>query len=175
MFELFRFNYHNQFLKAFPDLDTLNMAKRLWLKLLSDYGSEAILKAAEKTVRESQFLPNIHDVLTHCEQPDVFGLPHVHAAYVEACRAPSPKSNFNWSHPAVYYAGRASDWYFLSTAPQEQALPVFERNYEVIKSKLHKGEMLGDIPKALSDHVVANPLSSQEKRESLAKIRHLFK
>src|SRR5690554_3009697 len=40
IFELFRFNYHNQFLKAFPDLDTLNIAKRLWLRLLSEYRSE---------------------------------------------------------------------------------------------------------------------------------------
>ncbi|TNC92572.1 MAG: hypothetical protein CSH36_03845, partial [Thalassolituus sp.] len=45
IFELFRFNYHNQFLKAFPDLDTLNMAKRLWLRLLGDYSGEVIMRA----------------------------------------------------------------------------------------------------------------------------------
>src|SRR5690554_7542557 len=52
IFELFRFNYHNQFLKAFPDLDTLNIAKRLWLRLLSEYDGNVIMRAAEKTVKD---------------------------------------------------------------------------------------------------------------------------
>ena len=46
IFELFRFNYHNQFLKAFPDLDTMIMAKRLWAKLLADYSGQVIMRAA---------------------------------------------------------------------------------------------------------------------------------
>src|SRR5690554_6672203 len=54
IFELFRFNYHNQFLKAFRDLDTLNIAKRLWLRLLSEYDGNVIMRAAEKTVKESR-------------------------------------------------------------------------------------------------------------------------
>ena len=60
IFELFRFNYHNQFLKAFPDLDTMIMAKRLWAKLLADYSGQVIMRAAEKTVEDTTYLPNVH-------------------------------------------------------------------------------------------------------------------
>src|SRR5690554_2522376 len=53
IFELFRFNYHNQFLKAFPDLHTRNIAMRLGLRLFSEYDGNVIMRAAEKTVNES--------------------------------------------------------------------------------------------------------------------------
>ena len=67
IFELFRFNYHNQFLKAFPDLDTMNMAKRLWLRLLGDYSGEVIMRAAEKAVKENYTVPNTH-TLGECKE-----------------------------------------------------------------------------------------------------------
>jgi 16S rRNA A1518/A1519 N6-dimethyltransferase RsmA/KsgA/DIM1 with predicted DNA glycosylase/AP lyase activity len=34
-----------------------------------------------------------------------------------------------WSHPAVYHAGAASDWFFLASSPEKTAFPVFERHY----------------------------------------------
>ena len=67
IFELFRFNYHNQFLKAFPDLDSLNMAKRLWLRLLGEYSGAVIMRAAERIVKESSWLPSVHDVIERCD------------------------------------------------------------------------------------------------------------
>ena len=167
IFELFRFNYHNQFLKAFPDLDTMNMAKRLWMRLLGDYTGEVIMRAAEKAVKESSWLPNVHEVLARCDISEVLGLPSAHAAYVEACRAPSPKKEFNWSHPAVYFAGRATDWFFIANETEQKAFPVFKRNYDLLLQRVQAGEKIEiDLPPALT-HGVETPLSREEQKDRL--------
>ena len=167
IFELFRFNYHNQFLKAFPDLDTMNMAKRLWLRLLGDYSGEVIMRAAEKAVKENGWLPNVHEVLARCDVAEVLGLPAAHAAYVEACRAPSPKKEFNWSHPAVYFAGRATDWFFIANEPEEKVFPVFKRNYDLLLNRIQNGEDLEiDLPRALPKETTT-PLSRDEQKDRL--------
>ncbi|GAA6146790.1 replication protein P [Thalassolituus maritimus] len=164
IFELFRFNYHNQFLKAFPDLDTMNMAKRLWLRLLGDYTGEVIMRAAEKAVKENSWLPNVHEVLARCDVAEVLGLPSAHAAYVEACRAPSPKKEFNWSHAAVYFAGLSTDWFFIANEPEEKVFPVFKRNYELLLNRLQNGESLEiELPKALPEETTT-PLSREEQK-----------
>ncbi|SIT11744.1 hypothetical protein SAMN05421686_11092 [Thalassolituus maritimus] len=167
IFELFRFNYHNQFLKAFPDLDTMNMAKRLWLRLLGDYSGEVIMRAAEKAVKENGWLPNVHEVLARCDVAEVLGLPAAHAAYVEACRAPSPKKEFNWSHPAVYFAGRATDWFFIANEPEEKVFPVFKRNYDLLLNRIQNGEDLEiDLPRALPKET-KTPLSRDDQKDRL--------
>ena len=167
IFELFRFNYHNQFLKALPDLDTMNMAKRLWLRLLGDYSGEVIMRAAEKAVKENGWLPNVHEVLARCDVAEILGLPTAHAAYVEACRAPSPKKEFNWSHPAVYFAGRATDWFFIANEPEEKVFPVFKRNYDLLLNRIQNGEDLEiDLPRALPKETTT-PLSRDEQKDRL--------
>lgn len=166
IFELFRFNYHNQFLKAFPDHDTLIMAKRLWSRLLLDYSGPVIMRAAEKAVKESSWLPSVHEVLHRCDRADVLGLPSPHTAYMEACRAPSPKKEYNWSHPAVYYAGLATDWFFLANEVEDKAFPVFKRNYELLLKRLEEGESLEiELAPALPEMVsVVAPKEEQHKR-----------
>jgi hypothetical protein len=167
IFELFRFNYHNQFLKAFPDLNTMTMAKRLWARLLAEYSGEVIMRAAEKAVKESSWLPNVHEVLARCDISEVLGLPSAHAAYVEACRAPSPKKEFNWSHPAVYFAGRATDWFFIANETEQKAFPVFKRNYDLLLQRVQAGETLEiDLPPALTNGL-ETPLSRDEQKVRL--------
>ena len=168
IFELFRFNYHNQFLKAFPDHDTLIMAKRLWSRLLLDYSGPVVMRAAEKAVKESSWLPSVHEVLRRCDRADVLGLPSAHMAYMEACRAPSPKKEYTWSHPAVYYAGLATDWFFLANEVEDKAFPVFKRNYELLLQRLEEGESLEiELAPALPETVsVVAPKEEQHKRLS---------
>ncbi|HBS41587.1 MAG TPA: hypothetical protein DEA26_02820 [Oceanospirillales bacterium] len=168
IFELFRFNYHNQFLKAFPDHDTLIMAKRLWSRMLVEYRGDVIMRAAEKAVKESSWLPSVHEVLRRCDRSEVLGVPTPHAAYMEACRAPSPKKEYQWSHPAVYYAGLASDWFFLANEVEEKAFPVFQRNYDILLKRLQDGESLEiEVPQALPETVgVVAPKEEQHKRMS---------
>jgi hypothetical protein len=90
-----------------------------------------------------------------------------HAAYVEACRAPSPKKEYNWSHPAVYFAGRATDWFFIANEPEEKTFPVFKRNYDLLLQRVQAGEKLEiDLPPALTNGV-ETPLSRDEQKARL--------
>jgi hypothetical protein len=171
-FAIFRVNYHNQFQKAYPDLDTLNFAKRLWASELATYPAQAIVQSARQLIQDQEFLPTLHAMVRLLKKPlwAQLGLPDVHAAFVEACRAPSPKASFQWSHPAVYFAGRASDWFFLASAGEEQSLPVFKRNYEMICERVLQGEDL-ELPlaKALPSEI-SRPL---DKNAQLAHMRAL--
>lgn len=126
------------------------------------------MKAAERAVKESSYLPNVHEVIRRCDPAGTLGLPAAHAAYVEACRAPSPKQEYNWSHPAVYYAGRASDWYYLANTPESQAFPVFERNYQILVARIQQGEDIQlEIERALPE-TVETPLSREEQRQRMS-------
>ena len=153
----------------------MNMAKRLWSRLLDEYSPEVIMRAAEKAVKESSWLPNVHEVLARCDIADSLGLPSAHAAYMEACRAPSPKKEYPWSHPAVYYAGRASDWFFLANTVEEQAFPVFKRNYDILLKRLQDGEQIDlDIPRALPEEII-HPLPRDEQNRRLEALKAQIK
>ena len=142
IFALLRYNYHNQFTKAFPDLDAVKTGKRLWLNLLAEWPAETLLSAAERAVKECTWLPNVHEIISRCNLAENLGVPDSWQAYLEACRAPSPKKAQQWSHAIVYLAGKASDWFFLANSVEEVAFPVFERNYQILLRRLRNGEEL---------------------------------
>ena len=77
-------------------------------------------------------------MLSYCAQIHS-NAPNVHQAYIEACQAPSPKQEFAWSHPAVYEAGRRTNWYFLSTTSEQSAFPIFRTHYQEVLSELNSG------------------------------------
>lgn len=171
MFALFRFNYNNQYLSAFPDLDTLNMAKQVWARLLVDYEPETIMRAAERAVKESKYLPSVNNIIEFCEAIQSQGLPSARSAYIEACRAPSPKKQYQWSHPAVYYAGVASDWYFLANTPEQDAFPVFEHNYNLLLERVKSGEDLSlNIPAAIPEKI-HSPLPKKEQAKRFNQLK----
>lgn len=171
MFTEFELAYHNQFHKAFPG-DKLNIAKQLWLHELADLTPHQILGAGRRAIRESAYLPTLHTVREFAT-PDAaeLGLPDARSAYLEACKAPSPKAEHAWSHPAVYYAGRASDWFFLASTPEHTAFPVFRRHYETLCERVKRGEELDQpIPKGLPEEA-QTPLTLEERREKLRQLR----
>jgi hypothetical protein len=169
VFAEFELVYHNQYHKAFPNQEKLNYAKKIWMTHLSDHQPKAILAAAHRAIKESEFLPTIKGLLKYCNES--YGLPDAHAAYLEACRASSPKNEFNWSHPAVYFAGRESDWYFLAGSTERQAFPVFKRNYELICERVITGEDLKvALPKAIPD-TINTPLSNDERKQRMQVLR----
>lgn len=172
MFAEFELVYHNQFNKAFPTAEKLMYAKRLWMSNLSGYSASQILGAAKQAMCDSEYLPTIRGILKYLESAlDQFGLPDAHTAYIEACRAPSPKSDFQWSHPAVYFAGVASDWFFLSNNTEAKAFPVFERNYQMLCERVLRGEQLDmPLPPALEQKVTA-PLPKEEQQERMKQMR----
>lgn len=163
--------YHNQFHKAFPG-DKANVAKQLWLHSLLDLSPEEILRGGRRSIKESAYLPTLHTI-RELSRPSLrdFGLPDTHSAYLEACRAPSPKAAYNWSHPAVYHAGRAADWFFLANNPERAAFPVFREHYERFCERVIEGEELTQPDTPALPQESTTPLSLDERRQKLAELR----
>ncbi len=143
VFTLFRLNYHNQYLKAFGNTDELNEVKRLWMEMLQRFEPATLLRAAKSVIENSEYLPTLHAMIHACERHSQQSQwPDAHSAYIEACRAPSPKSTHPWSHPLVYHAGKRSDWYFLQSSAEAVAYPIFKRHYEALIEDVRNGKQL---------------------------------
>lgn len=174
IFAEFELVYHNQYVKAFPTVEKLQYAKKLWLSNLAHLPAEQIIAAAHRAIKESEYLPTIRGLLKYCENElDLYGLPDARAAYVEACMAPAPQDQAQWSHPAVYFAGKASDWFFLANNAEKIAFPVFERNYQLLCQRVRQGEQLHlPVTQALPERVEAEPLSAEQQQAHLARLRN---
>ena len=172
VFALFRLNYHNQYYAAYPDPEQVKQIKKLWLESLCDYPVEQILKGAKHAIEHSEYLPTLNRMHECCQQGlSDFGLPSAHDAYMEACRAPSPKSAQRWSHPAVYLAGRDSDWFFLANNTERTSWPVYKEHYQGYCARAMRGEELEiPAPEAL-EKPVSKPLSAEDRLEELRKLR----
>lgn len=172
VFALFRLNYHNQYYSAFPDAEQLKQIKKLWLDALSDYPVEQILKGAKYAIESSEYLPTLNRMLQCCQQGLAdLGLPTARDAYVEACRAPAPRSAQAWSHPAVYLAGRDSDWYFLANNTERNSWPVFREHYQAYCARVLRGENLTMPAREKLKHSPSKPLSRESQLAELKKLR----
>ena len=172
MFALFRLNYHNQYYAAYPDAEQLTQIKKLWLESLADYPVEQILKGAKHAIENSEYLPTLNRMHECCQQGlRELGLPSPHDAYIEACQAASPKSAQDWSHPAVYLAGRDSDWFFLANNTEHTTWPVYRDHYQRYCTRALGGETL-DIPapEAL-EQTKSEPMSPEDQLAALRKLR----
>jgi len=176
VFEVLAAGYGNQYHAAYPNAEQSNLAKRLWAKQLSHYPSNLIMKVADDIIGKETYLPSIAKFKEYCDNAyEAFGLPNAQSAYIEACRAPQPKKAYHWSHPAVYFAGLATDWFFLSTESRAQVFPVFKRNYDMLCERVIHGEQL-DVPmeKALPEEI-STPLSKEENQQHLKALRDSLK
>ena len=91
-FELLRLNYHHLYWSAYEQVSALNTAKRLWLENLSGFTAEIILHAVNTTIKRSDYLPTLSQIIRTCtELSSNSPLPSTRNAYIEACNAPSPK------------------------------------------------------------------------------------
>ncbi len=172
LFAEFELAFHNQYHKAYGDPDRLALTKKYWLQNLADFSPAQIVAAARKLARSQEFLPTLAVVIRACEEGgSLFGLPEDYRAYVEACRAPSPKSAQSWSHPAVYHAGRAAGWHLLASEPEDRAFPVFARYYRELCRRVMRGENVSaPVPPALEESPT-RPLSDKEREQRLNAMR----
>ena len=123
-------------------------------------------------IRQSEYLPSIAVILQACEKGyDLFGLPAPREAYVEACQAPSPKSEYRWSHPAVYLAGKAAGWFDLANEPEASMLPRFTYYYEQLCHQVMNGEELRMATHEALPEKVERPLGKTEAQARIAKLR----
>ena len=172
VFAEFEFAYHNQFHKAFADAESLAIAKKYWMSSLENYSPQQIILAAKSVIRSQDYLPSIAVILRACEQgTDLFGLPALRQAYLEACGAASPKCEQHWSHEAVYLAGKAAGWFLLANEPESTGLPVFAYHYENLCRRVINGESLEiAVPEALPEKI-SRKLDKQEARARIAKMK----
>ncbi|MCV6615296.1 MAG: replication protein P [Cellvibrionaceae bacterium] len=172
VFSLFRVNYHNQYHSAFGDETLLSQAKRLWLEGLERFDNDTILRGAKRVLETSDYLPTLNKMIRCCEgEPAQHGLPAAYSAYQEACSAPSPKAEANWSHPAVYLAGKQAGWFMLASNAEKTAFPIFKQCYEKYCEQVLAGNKLS-MPelKALPEEV-GEPLSKSENQKRMAALR----
>ena len=172
VFALFRLNYHNQYYAAFPDAEQLKQIKKLWLEALAEFPPEQVLRGAKHAIENSEYLPTLNRMLDSCRAgAGELGLPSAHDAFVEACQAGSPKSAQAWSHPAVYLAGRDSDWFFLANNAERETWPVFRDHYQRYVSAALSGANL-EIPEpAALERDAPQPLSPEQQLSELKKLR----
>lgn len=176
MFAEFELAFHNQYRKAFPDEGSLNLAKKYWLNCLSPFSPELILRAARQLVLGQPYLPTVANMVDLCKNGmSLYGLPSAHDAYLEACRAPSPKSAQEWTHPAVFLAGRATGWFELGSQPEAQIYPLFEHHYSQLMQKVLDGEELDiDAPTPIPQEL-STPLSNEENQSRLQVLKKALK
>lgn len=157
--------YPQQFLNAFPDHDTRDRARGVWIAGLKDIAPKLVAKAAQKAIKENKFLPSLSDIRRLATTRDYsdYGLREPLLAYYEACRASNRTRNGVWSHIIVYLAARETGWTLLESEPQRFAFPIFERNYEILCNRLLAGEDLEtSINKALENHAHLDQLRQAE-------------
>ncbi|QFU77729.1 hypothetical protein EY643_02750 [Halioglobus maricola] len=139
---------------------------------MADFPVEQILKGAKHAIENSEYLPTLNKMIECCQAGLVeFGLPAPRDAYIEACQAPSPKSAQAWSHPAVYLAGRDSDWFFLANNEERMTWPVFRARYQRYCSAVLRGESLEIPAPAALEQDPGEPLSRDEQKDALRKLR----
>jgi hypothetical protein len=171
-FELLRINYQHLYFSAYSEMAAVNAAKRLWLESVAPFNADIVRKATHELIKHSDYLPTISRVIRKCtELSDGNNLVDVHSAYKEACNARSPKQNNNWSHRAVYYAGKNSDWYFLANNTEQRAFPIFKTHYEKICERVRNGEALMPVQQLALPETIETPLTKADNVSRMAELR----
>lgn len=172
VFADFEIAYHNQFYKAFPDDGAKFRAKKFWLNKLRRFTPAQIIRASEELTSTQKFLPTLADMVETCRRDiALFGLPPVRRAYEEACLAPAPKADYDWSHEAVYLAGSAAGWSLLASEPESVSYPQFEYYYlDLCRQVVEGAELKIERPTPLPEQT-RTELSAAELRKRLRKMR----
>ncbi len=169
MFAEFQLAWPNQYNKAFEDEAVLTLARRRWMEWLGDFSPEVIVQAAKRVAETAKYLPCPAEMREACES--LLGLPPAREAFREACERDFPKHEQPWSHPAVYFAGRATGWSDLESGPDRSTFPRFEHHYAVMRRRAANGEPLSvPVPEALPEKK-EKTLSRREVLARLAKLR----
>ncbi len=176
LFEEFALAYHNQYRKAFPNRSTLDRAKKYWLGHLKSFSPNQIVRAGAELASSSEFMPSLADMVNTCRRDTaLFGLPSIRSAYHEACLKPSPKAGQDWSHGAVYLAGRATGWQLLAGEAESVSFPQFEYHYRHFCRQVVEGAELPEERPTPLPSQVRTELSPEELLELASELRRELK
>jgi hypothetical protein len=163
--------YHNQWYSAYPTVEKQDLARKFWTSHLKHLDPAIITQATTRVIAESDYLPTVHKFLLICDSIDSHGLPSARGAYIEACNASKPRRDHSWSHPAVYFAGQDSDWFFLQSSTEQKAYPVFKSHYDKLCERVRGGESLTIEPTPALPSSINRPLNAEQRREALDKLK----
>lgn len=143
IFARFMAIYGHKFKSSFETQDELRLAKREWALSLHGYGEAELVLAIDRCKETLAWMPSVSEFLAILRdiQGD-WGLPPVKMAYREACMHADHPSRHNWSHIAVYEAGRLTGWFRLRAEDEAEIYPDFSYNYKVVCQRVRDGEQM---------------------------------
>ena len=169
--------FHNQFHKAFPDEETLTLAKQLWLAKLEKYQNEIVFRAIDKIIETSKYLPSLSAVLNQIKELKMLeqNIPSPNTAYIEASSLGEKNPlDFSWSHPFVYHAGAKVGWYRLKTESEFDIKKEFLEVYEEVLEESEFKESLLLLPEIKEEITEEKPLSIDLQKLRLEKIKKKY-
>jgi hypothetical protein len=133
-------SYHYQFYKVFGTDEKLKEGKKLWAQSLKNFSSITIKKATNEVISIQSYLPTLTDLIkASIDIQNDDGFPSAEEAFIEARKSYSPRSNFNWSHPIVYFAGKKTGWNILDEKDNKEAFKSFVKIYSKFKKEASNG------------------------------------
>ena len=169
--------FHNQFHKAFPDEETLSLAKQLWLAKLEKFENELIFEAIDKIIETAKYLPSLSTVLNLIKELKFkkFKVPSPNKAYIEASSLGEINPlDFSWSHPYVYHAGAKIGWYRLKTDSEFEVKKEFLEVYGEILEESELNESFALLPEKKDNLVPEKPLDKKNQIERLEAIKKKY-
>ena len=169
--------FHNQFHKAFPDEETLSLAKQLWLAKLEKFENELIFEAIDKIIETAKYLPSLSAVLNLIKELKFkkFKVPSPNKAYIEASSLGEINPlEFSWSHPYVYHAGAKIGWYRLKTDSEFEIKKEFLEVYGEILEESELNESFALLPEKKDNLVPEKPLDKKNQIERLEAIKKKY-
>jgi hypothetical protein len=172
-----------EFLKAIlQELTRMNLLNsvsaevyKTWARGLSDLSEKEIKRGLLKARDFKGYfsLPSFREICKSIDLHD-YGLPDERRAYEEACLKPSPKDRQQWSHAAVYHAGRLTGWHELHAMETEKIFPRYAYNYRMLCDRIAAGENINiDVPQAIPEKI-SRTLTVEENLERMNKLKQQF-
>jgi len=145
-------SYHYQFYKVFGTDIRLTEAKKLWAESLKKYPAECINAAVETVIQSNDYLPTLTEVLKACSgSMGAINIPTPQEAFIEAQKSSSPRQNFPWTHPIVYWAGREIGWDLINSQNNNNAFQAFSKTYMRLVREMKAGKEFKVAPKEQLD------------------------
>lgn len=146
IFARFMAIYGHKFKSCFDTPEELRLAKREWASSIAGIPEQVLVASIEVCKERYAWMPTVSEFLkTAREVTNNDGIPSAYIAYNEACQKADKPSQQTWSHPVVYHAGRATDWFKLRCEDENEVFPLFEYHYDQFVQRFRAGESL-DLP-----------------------------
>ena len=132
--------YHYQFYKVFGTDERLSEGKKLWAVSLKSFSLETIAQAIENVIGSQSYLPTLTDIVKACSEINSYdGFPSVEEAYIEARKSFSPRQQYPWSHPIIYFTGKKIGWNLLDERDSKELFHSFKKIFNRYKKNAVDG------------------------------------